>query len=276
MSDLLLIDFNNLLHRGYSVHSHLEYGGKSTGAIFGFISQLSTLLSNFPTNNIIVCSDGPPYLRSERFPEYKARRRNRERDPEEEKKKRTGRRLVLDFIELANIPFWEEKGLEADDLIAAACDLYHKEFDRIIIVSNDDDLCQLFKYKNVYLKPKKGLRGIKDFEEEYPAISLEDWLKILAMAGTHNDLPGIKGVGIKTALKKIKDKKEYKKFYKENKKLLDLFYELIKLPYHNDLDPPPPNCLGFSNRSLIMFLAGLGIKYTHSMQESFDTIQGEN
>jgi len=269
---LLLVDFNNLLYRAFNVHDSLHFAGKSTGGVYGFINQLSTLLSKYPTPHVIVCSDSPPYLRSKDYPDYKLRRA-RQKDPDREKAIAQNRQFALDFLELMSIDYWEEKGLEADDLIAIACKKYHKEFDQVIVASNDDDLYQLFKFGNVYFKSKKGnkesgLYGFEEFKKEYPDLSLEDWLRILTMAGTHNDLPGIRGIGEVTAFKIIREG-TYRKTYRKHKKTIDLFSKLIRLPYHDDVEVPPAYAFGFNERKLMKFLAGKGIEYSGHMKKAF-------
>lgn len=277
MKDLLLIDFNNLLHRGYSVHEHLSFAGKSTGGLYGFITQLATLLSAHPTTDIIVCSDSKPYLRSLIFPEYKLKRK-KAKDPEKGKKLGQNSKMVVELLDLMGITLWLETGMEADDLIAAACDQYTDIYDRIIVASNDDDMYQLFRHDNIFFKSKKankqtGLYGYDDFKEEYGGMSLRNWMRVLYMAGTHNELPGIFGIGRKTAIKIIEESR-YRQVYKENQETIDLHQELIKLPYHDDLDAPEPSESGFNERKLMRWLAGYGIEYTGKMKYAFKILNG--
>ena len=89
------------------------------------------------------------------------------------------------------------------------------------------------------------------------------------MAGTHNELPGIRGIGRKTAIKIIEEGR-YRQVYKENQEIIDLHQELIQLPYHDDLDVP--FCAtgpGFNERKLMRWLAGYGIDYTGKMKYAF-------
>jgi len=268
-----VIDFNNLLLRGYSVHEHLSFAGKSTGGLYGFVTQFATLLSSHPTTDIIVCSASKPYLRSKIFPEYKLKRK-KSQDPDKGKKLGQNSKMVEEFLALLGVKLWEEKGMEADDLIAAACDDYTDSFDRIIVASNDDDMYQLFRHDNIFFKSKKankgtGVYGYDDFIEEYDGMSLRDWMRILYMAGTHNELPGIRGIGRKTAMKIIAEG-TYRRTYKEHKKILDLHKKLIRLPFLDNLDVPfSATGPGFKERELMKFLAGYGIEYTGKMKYAF-------
>lgn len=275
MKELLLIDLNNILHRGFSVHEHLSFAGKSTGGLYGFVSQLATLLYNHPTRDVLICSDFPPYLRSEIYPEYKLLRK-KQKDPDRQEKLHFNRLAVVKFVKMLGIQYWEEEGMEADDLIAAACEIYTDDYEQIVVASNDDDLYQLFKHGNIFFKSKKGnkrdgLYGFEDFKEEYPEITLRTWMRILMMAGTHNDVAGIRGIGFKTALKKIKNG-EYRQFYKEHQEKLDLFHQVIKLPYHDNIKVPYPKYMTFNERKVMRFLAGYGIEYTGRMKQAFSIL----
>ena len=278
MKELLLIDLNNILHRGFSVHEHLSFAGKSTGGLFGFVGQLATLLSHHPTTDIIICGDSKPYLRSARYPEYKMLRK-KQQDPERNEKLHFNRLAVLEFIQMLGLTYWGEEGMEADDLIAASCDEYSDTYDQIVVASNDDDLYQLFRHKNVFFKSKKGtketgLYGWEDFQEDNPGMTLRKWMRLLMMKGTHNDVAGIKGIGPAKAEAVLREGR-WKSFYAEHQEQLDLFHDIIKLPYHDDLDVHEPYNFGFNERKIMRFLAGYGIEYTSKMKQSFSILNGE-
>jgi 5'-3' exonuclease len=236
------------------------------------------MLGNYDPTGIIVCLDSPPYFRSDIYPEYK-KLRKKNKDPEREKAIGQNRKLVMELLALLSIKTWGEEGMEADDLIAAACDEYNEDYDRIVIGSNDDDLYQLFKYDNVYFRSAKGnkdsgLFSLEDFYRENPTMTLRKWMRLLMIAGTHNDVAGIRGYGKKKAMD-ILDGGKYREFYKEYEEELDLFNALIDLPYHDDLEPPNLIRLGFSERRLMTFLATNGIEYTGYMKNAFKNLNGE-
>lgn len=278
MKELLLIDLNNILHRGFSVHEHLSFAGKSTGGLFGFVGQLATLLHYHPSRDIIVCVDSKPYLRSERYPEYKMLRQ-KQKDPARDAALHFNRLAIIEFLELMSIKVWEEKGMEADDLIAAACDDYAGSSVRVIVASNDDDLYQLFRHPNVYFRSKKGdkgtgLYGWEDFQLDNPGMTLRKWMRLLMMKGTHNDVAGIKGIGPAKAAAVLREGR-WKEFYNQHQEALDLFHDIIKLPYHDDLGVPILISPGFNERKVMRFLAGYGIEYTGKMKQSFSILNGE-
>ena len=270
MKDLLLVDMSNLLHKGFHVHSHREFAGKHTGGLFGFITQLCTLINSADYRDILICLDSGPYSRLKAYPEYKSKRK---KDPEVGAKLKESKEYILEFLDIINIQIWEEKGLEADDLIASSCAKYRRKYDRIIIASSDDDLYSLFKWHNVFLKKKDGLYGILDYEKDYSDIPLEDWTLISAMAGTHNDLPGLKGIGRKTAIKKLNGPvDEWEEFYKANKRYIELFHSLIKLPYEKRRAPALEERSRIKERKLMQWLATYGIQYTGAMRDAVETL----
>ena len=94
-----------------------------------------------------------------------------------------------DFIERSKIPFVEYDGYEADDIIALFCEKYHERFHCIIIVSNDSDLYQLFKYGESKIILDRGRQGIFQYQQyyaKYGNLPYDDFWKVGALAGTHN------------------------------------------------------------------------------------------
>jgi DNA polymerase-1 len=267
---LLVFDFNNLLMRGLSVHPGLEFAGKPTGGFFGFLNQFCSQINNHKPSDVVICNDYPPYLRKELQPEYKADRKPLEPDVYEILK--LSRIYCRDFINLLGINLYEEKGHEADDLIAIICDEYSYDYNKIVIISNDSDLYQLFKFPNVYLQKGKVSYSRKDFEKDYPGISIRDWIWIKAMAGTHNGIKGLHRVGDITAIKILKDEDRFSEIKKEHGELLDLNRRLIKLPFINDIELSEINKPNFSMRKVIMYLSNFGIKFQGNFKNALETL----
>jgi len=148
----------------------------------------------------------------------------------------------------------EYKGLEADDVIAEIVNNYHTKYDNLIIASGDSDLIQLLKWNNIIIqKTKDRIYNKKDFEKDFPNIKVEDWYKILSIAGTHNNIKGIPGIAIKTAIKNFRINKNYWEIMLKQYPELDLYSKLIKLPYEeiNNLEIKKPN---FSTRNIEFYL----------------------
>lgn len=253
---LLLIDYNNIMHKSIHVNSRLTYKGKFTGGVYGFIRQLISTAEDFSVNHIIACKDSPPYIRKELFPDYKA---NRPKNDEVFFMKMTQTKSFIDeFLYLSGIQLEEHQGFEADDIVAKSCELYNFKFNKIYVKSNDDDLYQLLRFKNITLLRNKGSKyTYDDFINEYDITPL-DWIKVNALRGSHNNIPGIKGVGIKTALKIVKDIDLWDKYYADYEQMIELNKKLIKLPYGN-LSIPIKK-LSYNRMELIKFLRNTGIR----------------
>lgn len=271
MKTLLLFDFNNQLFKAIATQQQLSFAGKFTGGIFGFINQFTKNLKLHQPTSVAVCMDAPPYLRKDFFPEYKADRKKNDLFSPENIKESV--EFCNEFLNLLNVPVFKELGHEADDLFAYICKQYHKEFDKIVIVSSDDDLSQLFIYRNVYLQKKDKLYGYSDFVKEYQ-IEPDDWYKVTAMSGGHNNLKGIPGIGVVKAIKALRENR-YSQIYDLNKELMGKYLKLAKIPFEAKFDGLLP--LGktvYNERQLIKFFSRTGITLTGEMIKSLEVLNG--
>jgi len=207
----LIIDGDNCAWRNFYAMGGLSYGGEPTGAIFGFFRDILDLQDTFCTPNIAFCFDSGPSLRTQLLPDYKSSRRTRERIlPREQKRALKGLRSQLDKLCWEHLPaigfknVFCEKGYEADDLIAS---LVRDIEDYIIIVSTDHDLYQLLDDRViVYDQRKKKAISRKSFIEHY-GVDPYTWDLVKAITGdTTDDIPGIRGIGVKTACKYVAGK----------------------------------------------------------------------
>jgi len=213
---------------------HLSYRGHFTGGVFGFMKQVVSKINDCRIAKVIACCDTKPYQREVDFPDYKQGRKG-DKDPEMIKMLVDSKRLVSDFLEVSGWETLAKKGLEADDFVAMSVDGYHDKYDKIYIMSTDSDLHQLLGYANVFMLKKQGPYGQAAFRKEYEGIEPEDWPWLTALAGSHNDVPGIRGVGEKTALKILRDCDQLEDClaYKDgiHKDLILRNYDLSVLPY---------------------------------------------
>jgi DNA polymerase-1 len=263
---LLLIDWNNLLWKSFHAHSTLLFAGHSTASLYGVVTQLAKHISGFKPSNIIVCNDSPPYIRRESYNNFKDNRTKL--DPDVHSEFTRSRTDCESFLGLLNIPLIGSPGLEADDIIASFVRDYTNQFDKIVILSNDDDLFQLLTYPNVVIQRSKVLYGIKEFTEEHSPLSIQDWGKLTALAGSHNNLPGLPGIGPVKG-KKILTSGKWEEVYNQNKETLDLFLKLIKIPFTDDFISPPLVKHSSNERQILKFLVRFGIKLTQNMCDSF-------
>jgi DNA polymerase-1 len=271
MRNLLLVDFNNVMFQSIAVHQHFTHEDYFTGGIYGWAVQIAKLTSQYDPEYIVVCDDAPPYERKKRFPEYKGNRVKNE-DPDFWFKMQDSRRHITEFCELLNIPIWSIPGLECDDLTAHACIELHDKFDRIIIKSNDDDAKQMLIYDNVFFFKQKALYGQKEFLEEFPGCTPEMWLLVKALTGTHNAVPGIKGVGDKTAIKILNDPVKLEKYQKDFEQMIERNLQLIELPcpFLPVTEDVPLVKQKYNHREMVKFMNKLGIDYTNYMREGYE------
>ena len=102
---------------------------------------------------------------------------------------------LRELTAVLGLPSWAVKGFECDDLIAHAARKYRNRFKTIVAASHDSDLYQLFRYPNFLVwKGKGGLYDHQDFEDEYH-IQPDQFITLLSLTGTHNEVAGINKVG---------------------------------------------------------------------------------
>lgn len=204
-NNVLLIDGSSLLHRAY--HSRLYLTAKDgtpTGAIYGSLEMIYGYIRQFNPLQIVVALDTVrTSFRNEIYPEYKGTRS--ERDPELQSQFV----LLKEFCELANIPCLDEDIYEADDLIGTAAQKAVEKGYRPFVVSGDQDLFQLVtdKVKVLYLS-RNGLELVdsNEFEQRFGGLSPSQLIELKGLQGDSGDnIPGVKGVGGKTAIKLIQE-----------------------------------------------------------------------
>jgi DNA polymerase-1 len=278
--NLLLVDFNNLFYKALNANMTLtsDLNDIPIGGAYGFIKQLCETVNAVRPERLIALVDSRPYEREKIYHEYKARR-SKNNTPERIEIISYNKALLDKVLKSLHLPVIAVKGLEADDLIAIAINQYKKEFDKIIIDSTDSDLIQLLRDRRVCLRRKyKGKVVNYDrerFLEEFDGLTTTQFVKYLAMVGTHNAVPGIRGIGKTTAPAIVRDDARYDKLYKEHKTELDLYIKLIKLPYHDDVTLPEKlSRCSYNEREMIRILSKDGIDIQKHMHDAFEFIGG--
>jgi DNA polymerase-1 len=272
MKTLLIIDFYNTIIRSLAVHQDLEFDGIPTGGLFGTLNQLANVFNKYSPTDVLVCRDAPPYLRKKDYPEYK---QDRKKDDEKSKlfyeKIGITFNLVEKLFDLFDIPIWSEPGYEADDLIAEALLKKYNQYEKIFVLSNDDDLNQLLHFDNLVLLRKNKEYTKASFKEEYPTINPEDWVLITALCGTHNGVKGIPRVGLKTAIKYYNDLNKLDKVYEEHEELIQRNFKLILLPYNHltKLQLCEPRSPKVNETLLVRYVDMYGIRYAQHMSNAF-------
>jgi DNA polymerase I len=206
MSKLMLIDGNSLAYRAFfALPTDLATAsGQVTNAVFGFTSMLVNLIRDHEPDHLAVAFDRPePTFRHEALESYKA---NREEAPDI-LRQQLG--LVRQVVEVLHIPVLELPGYEADDIIATLATEARDRGDDVLVVTGDRDSYQLVEDPHVQVLYNR--RGVSDYAlydeagiEERTGVHPTKYLEYAALRGDPSDnLPGVPGVGEKTAAKLI-------------------------------------------------------------------------
>lgn len=203
----MLIDGNSLTYRAFfALPTDLATAaGQVTNAVLGFTTMLTYLLREHRPDSIIVAFDRPePTFRHERIPTYKG---NRDAAPDILRQQMGLVRQVLDVLHITTV---EAPGFEADDIIATLAEKAKAAGHEVMIVTGDRDAYQLVEDPSVRVLYNK--RGVSDYAlydeagiEERTGVTPGEYVQYAAMRGDNSDnLPGVPGVGEKTAAKLIK------------------------------------------------------------------------
>ncbi len=202
---LLIIDGNSLINRAfYALPPLSNREGQHTNAVYGFLTMLFKALDEVKPHYVAVAFDlKAPTFRHDSYKEYKA---GRKRMPPELAEQIQPLKDVLDAMGLFRI---ELEGFEADDLIGTLTRQAENSNMKITIVSGDRDVLQLVSEQTIVLITKKGISQIETynpekFEEEYE-MPVAHFIDMKGLMGDSSDnIPGIPGIGPKTATKLLK------------------------------------------------------------------------
>ena len=206
---LFLLDAYALIFRGYYAfikNPRINSKGVDTSAIFGFMNSLLDVIKRERPDHLAVCFDkGGSVSRTELFEDYKA---NRDETPEAIK-------IAVPFIQqiLKNmhIPVVEMAGYEADDIIGTLAKQAEKEGFQTFMVTPDKDFAQLvseniFMYRPARMGNGIEIWGIPEVQAKFEIERPEQVIDYLGMMGDAVDnIPGLPGVGDKTAKKFLKE-----------------------------------------------------------------------
>lgn len=203
---LMLLDGNSLAFRAFyalPAENFKTRGGLTTNAVYGFTAMLINLLRDEGPTHIAAAFDvSRQTFRSERYPEYKA---NRSSTPDEFHGQIDITKEVLNAL---GITVLSEPGFEADDIIATLATQAENEGYRVLVVTGDRDSLQLVSDDVTVLYPRKGVSELTRFTPEAVVekygLTPRQYPDFAALRGDPSDnLPGIPGVGEKTASKWI-------------------------------------------------------------------------
>lgn len=198
----IIIDGSSLMYRAFYALPLLETKkGQYTNAVYGFATMLFKLLENFSPEYIVVAFDkGKITFRNEIFDQYKAHRKE---TPSELSMQIP---LIHEFLVAMNITLIEESGFEADDIIGTLANKAAANNKKVLIVTGDKDALQLINDDISVLLTKKGISEMLEFDKklfkETYGLECNQLIDLKALMGDSSDnIPGVPGVGEKTATK---------------------------------------------------------------------------
>lgn len=206
---LFLLDAFALIFRAYyalAKNPRITTTGKNTNAQFGFLNTLMDLINNQKPTHLAVCFDTPE--KTERHEDYAAYKANRQETPEDILAAVPD---IKRMIQAFNIPIVEVPGYEADDIIGTLSVQGANAGYEVYMVTSDKDYGQLVNDHVFIYKPASGFSkaevlGVKEVCAKWDIDRVEQVIDILGMMGDAVDnIPGIKGVGEKTAAKLLKE-----------------------------------------------------------------------
>jgi DNA polymerase-1 len=199
---LYLIDGSSYIYRAYFAIRHLSSPkGFPTNALYGFTQMLLKVLKDHKPDHVAVVFDlGRQTFRTELYPEYKA---NRAAMPDDLVPQILP---IKEMVRAFNIPVLEKLGFEADDIIGTIARECEEKGMDVVVVTGDKDLMQIVTANVTLLDTMKDkVSGIPEVLERF-GVEPERVVEILGLAGdTSDNIPGVPGVGEKTALKLIQE-----------------------------------------------------------------------
>mgnify|MGYP002228066969 FL=1 len=205
---LLLIDGNSILNRAfYGLPDMTNSQGLHTNAILGFLNIMFKFLEEENPTHLAVAFDlKAPTFRHKMFADYKGTRKGMPDELQEQVP------VIREVLKTMNIPLMMEEGYEADDLLGTMSVLGEQAGFEVKIVSGDRDLLQLATKKVQIRIPKTNRAGtvVEDYYEddvlEKYQVTPKEFIDVKALMGDASDnIPGIPGIGEKTATKLIKE-----------------------------------------------------------------------
>ncbi len=205
---LVVIDGKSVFYRGYYAMPSLALGdGTPTGGVYGFAIMALEVLKKYKPDYVAVAWDKPKTNIRRRvaiYPEYKANRKPAPPDfyvqiP-----------ILLELLRALNWPMFEIDDHEADDIMATLAKQAHEHKVDTLLITSDQDVLQLVNGHTQVALLKKGLTNVEMVDEarmqERHGMNPHQYIDYKALKGDSSDnIPGVPGVGDKTALKLITD-----------------------------------------------------------------------
>ncbi|MDI6601133.1 MAG: DNA polymerase I [Thermoanaerobacteraceae bacterium] len=206
MKRLMLIDGSSVLYRAFfALPPLMNSKGIRTNAVYGFMTMLFKVIDDYKPDYIAVAFDvKAPTFRHKEYDAYKA---TREKMPDELSSQIP---ILHDILSALNIKIIEMPGFEADDILGTVSRIAEENGYETYIVTGDKDSLQLVSEKTRVILNKKGMTDVEVydldlFKEKY-GITPEEFIDLKGLMGDKSDnIPGVPGIGEKTALELIKE-----------------------------------------------------------------------
>jgi len=259
---LLSVDGTNTLHRAYHAIRPMSHKGFPTNAIVGYINILRANLRETGATHCLNSFDRPgKNFRHEIHPEYKG---TRPKDPEKSKSLAKQLPVIVELLDAMGFAVFGKIGVEADDVIGSTASLYDGGL--AYILSGDKDFAQELVHDHVRLinPNKKVIVSRKNCKEIYGVVA-KRMVDFLMLDGDDIDnIPGIPGVGFKTAVelieefgkaekipvdrfpKKARETVNTKKILKLNRQLVTIRHDLYDANTELDLSISKVNVKAFT------------------------------
>lgn len=217
METLVLIDGNAIIHRAYhALPKNMSTSrGELTNATYGFTTTLIKVLEDLKPDHIACSFDlAGPTFRHEAYADYKATRVKADQELYDQIPR------VKEIVKTMNIPIYEKEGFEADDVIGTVVErLKNDKNIQIYVVSGDKDIYQLINGNVKVYSLRRGLSNLEivDSEKIKKEYNLDplDFIDLKALAGDASDnIPGVPGIGAKTATALIQKFDTLEELYK--------------------------------------------------------------
>ena len=227
---IFLLDASSYVFRAYHAVSFLT-NSKSfpTNAIYGFVNMFNKLLKDFkPEYLVAVFDSGGSSFRTDIYDQYKANRGEAPEDISLQFPK------IIEYLEASGIKTIKMDNYEADDLIGSIAEKF-KDKHKISIISGDKDFVQLIdKNVNMIDTMKGKTTNIKEVQEKYD-LNPDSMIDFFALVGDSIDnIPGVKGIGPKTAAPLIKEYGSIENLYKNLEKLEKERVKNLLIEYSED------------------------------------------
>lgn len=216
MKKLYLIDVSSMFFRAfYAIRPLTSPSGLPVNAIYGFLSMITKLLKEEKPEYLVFCYDRKePSFRKEMYEDYKAHRSEMPED--------LGKQIpyIKKLAEILNIPSLEVASFEADDLIGTLTKYGRRQGMEVVIVSGDKDFAQLIEDHVIIYDTMKDVRYNAQLAFEKWGVRPDQFIDFLSIIGdTSDNIPGVKGIGEKGAIKLLEQFKDIEEIYENIDKI---------------------------------------------------------